>query len=634
MIMRTKLIRALILTLALVVCLGMLLSSCGEDETVPSTTGTTAPTTPTTGSTAGSGTTDSSNATTDSSNATTDSSEPTTDSSEPTTDSSEPTTDSSEPTTGSSEPTTDSSEPTTDSSEPTTGSSDETTDSSKPGDEDKPCEHVWREATCLVPKTCIKCKETMGDVSDEHVGGEATCAKLASCELCGEEYGDYGAHSWTEATCTAPKKCTVCKVTEGTDLGGHIGGESTCASRAKCDRCGEEYGELGTHVYDKTGDCYVINPEPTCSSEGTKYYKCTVCDKRATSKDYIETVPALPHSMAVATCTSPSKCTECGYEEGNALPHDTNPATCVLPITCKNCSYTEGEALGHTYNKEAENTAENVYYVVAEPTCIKEGKKAYVCTVCSEEAEKGSDDYEVIPVIEHAYIEDENYLVDTVAPNCFEKGYKSYKCCVDPDCVSEKRYETDEPLANHVYDVELEPVAPTCSEEGYTPFGCSVAGCGTYDYRNYVERAAHNFVPHATLGDFDIIVCTDCQASYVNEKTGINSSNEVLCLGSCGAEAGAACECGVSVELTGYTKPEAPYEITANEAFAKDELEIGCGLVKIVCDEEATYTIVIGDKTIEKTGTEVVIDLYKYESVASVTITSTHNATVVFYEVF
>ena len=57
-------------------------------------------------------------------------------------------------------------------------------------------------------------------------------------------------------------------------------------------------------------------------------------------------------------------------------------------------------------------------------------------------------------------------------------------------------------------------------------------------------------------------------------------------------------------------------------------------MIKLVSAEEATYTIVIGDATIEVTGTEVIVDHYKYESVTSVTITSTVDATVVFYSVF
>ena len=48
-------------------------------------------------------------------------------------------------------------------------------------------EHTWTEATCTAPKTCDSCGETEGDVLE---------------------------HSWTEATCTAPKTCSVCGKTK------------------------------------------------------------------------------------------------------------------------------------------------------------------------------------------------------------------------------------------------------------------------------------------------------------------------------------------------------------------------------------------------------------------------------------
>ena len=193
---RTKLLRALILTLALVICLGMLFTSCGDDEegtapTMPITPPTTAPTKPVTPPTSSTGTTDPSQGTTDPSQGTTDPSQGTTDPSQGTTDPSQGTTD------------------------PSQG----TTDTSNNKPEDEPC--------------------------TEHKGGTATCTKKAECEVCGEEYGDFADHAYgawetvTEATCTADgekkQTCSACGDVKTEVIFGmhdYVG--------TKCAACGEE----------------------------------------------------------------------------------------------------------------------------------------------------------------------------------------------------------------------------------------------------------------------------------------------------------------------------------------------------------------------------------------------------------
>lgn len=53
---------------------------------------------------------------------------------------------------------------------------------------DAECVHTWTEATCAAPKTCTLCGETEGGTLE---------------------------HTWTEATFAAPKTCTLCGETEG-----------------------------------------------------------------------------------------------------------------------------------------------------------------------------------------------------------------------------------------------------------------------------------------------------------------------------------------------------------------------------------------------------------------------------------
>lgn len=65
-------------------------------------------------------------------------------------------------------------------------------------------EHVWVEATCLVPKTCSECGETEGEVAD-HKWVDASCEKAKYCEVCGVTDGDPLSHEWLEATYEEPK---------------------------------------------------------------------------------------------------------------------------------------------------------------------------------------------------------------------------------------------------------------------------------------------------------------------------------------------------------------------------------------------------------------------------------------------
>ena len=90
-------------------------------------------------------------------------------------------------------------------------------------------------------------------------------------------------HSWSDATCTLAKRCSVCGTTEGEPLG-------------------HEWGE------------YISNNDATCTADGTKTRTCSVCN-------------------------TPEKVTD----EGSKKDHDYADATCKDPKTCKDCGATEGE---------------------------------------------------------------------------------------------------------------------------------------------------------------------------------------------------------------------------------------------------------------------------------------------------
>ena len=104
-------------------------------------------------------------------------------------------------------------------------------------------EHSWTEATCTAPRTCTECGETEG----EALG-----------------------HTWTEATCTQPKTCSVCGETEG-EAAGHVLGDANYQEAAVCQVCGESVGEPLTPAFLKFG------LDVPFMSVGTEYDYTTKC---------------------------------------------------------------------------------------------------------------------------------------------------------------------------------------------------------------------------------------------------------------------------------------------------------------------------------------------------------------------
>lgn len=96
--------------------------------------------------------------------------------------------------------------------------------------------HVWQEATCTEPKTCI---------------------------ICGAMEGESLGHIWKDATCTEPKTCTICGATEGEALGHRDIRETTAVDNLSairivesvCGVCGKEIDrkeeQIQTFIQDK-----------------------------------------------------------------------------------------------------------------------------------------------------------------------------------------------------------------------------------------------------------------------------------------------------------------------------------------------------------------------------------------------
>ncbi len=215
--------------------------------------------------------------------------------------------------------------------------------------------HDWMEATCTEPKTCRRCGETES-VPLGHDWAEATCTESKKCRRCGATVGKPLGHIETIEEAIEPG-CITDGLTEGKSCSrcgevlvwqqnitalGHDWTEATCTEPRTCKRCGEIRGNPLGHA--KVVDAAV---EPTCTETGkTEGSHCSRCGEVLQEQ---ETVKALGHDWAEATCTEPKTCKRCGKTLGKALGHTWTEATCSEPETCSVCGETKGVALGHIW---------------------------------------------------------------------------------------------------------------------------------------------------------------------------------------------------------------------------------------------------------------------------------------------
>ncbi len=163
------------------------------------------------------------------------------------------------------------------------------------------CEHQWKDADCLAPKTCSQCEETEGEPLG-HDWLPAECTLPERCSRCEETMGDALGHTWVEADCVTPKTCSVCAETEGETLG-HTWVEADCVTPKTCSVCAETEGE------------------------------------------------ALGHTWVEADCVTPKTCSVCAETEGEAFGHTWVDASCSTPEICSSCGKTQGEERPHTYGQ-------------------------------------------------------------------------------------------------------------------------------------------------------------------------------------------------------------------------------------------------------------------------------------------
>ncbi len=292
--------------------------------------------------------------------------------------------------------------------------------------------HAWIDATCTTPKTCSVCGVTNGEALG-HAWIDATCTAPKTCETCGETDGEALGHTWVDATCTTPKTCSVCEVTDGEALG-HAWVDATCTAPKTCSACNTTEGSALDHTW----------VDATCTEPMT----CSECG--ATEGE------ANGHIWLEATCTEAKTCYICGAKDGEALGHDWIDATCTAPQMCAVCPEIGEPALGHSYTTYISN---------GDATCTEDGTKTAICDRCTSTdtiTDEGS-------MLEHSWIE----ATCTEAKTCETCG------------------KTEGEALGHSLG-EVETVLPTCTEAGYDKQECSA--CDYIEKTNEVEALGHTWI--------------------------------------------------------------------------------------------------------------------------------------------
>ena len=186
------------------------------------------------------------------------------------------------------------------------------------------------------------------------------------------------------------------------------------------------------HTWVKTQ----TNP-PTCTAQGTAFYKCSACGATRTEK-----IAPLGHDLSrcdlrpAATCTQPGRavgtCARCGVQIDEVIP-----------------------AKGHDYSYAETSVA---------PTCTEPGHYKGTCPTC------GKDYDDVVPALGHDWGE----WVTSIEPTVSTVGYRYHVC--NRDGCGYREGEDIPKLHTHTWDAGVVTQKPTAAEPGVRIYTCTVCG--------------------------------------------------------------------------------------------------------------------------------------------------------------
>ncbi len=239
-------------------------------------------------------------------------------------------------------------------------------------------------------------------------------------------------HTWVDATCTAPKTCSGCGITEGEALG-HTPADTVEENRV----------------------------EATCTEKGhyDSVVYCSVC-KAELSREEVE-IPVIAHTEETVAAKDPT-CTKTGLTEGKKC------SVCGEILV----EQTEVPALGHDIVADEAKA----------PTCTETGLTAGEhCSRC----DGATVTQEEVPALGHDIVADE-----AKAPTCTETGLTAGEHCSRCDGATVAQEEV--PALGHDI-VADEAKAPTCTETGLTA-GEHCSRCDHKVAQEEVPALGHTFV--------------------------------------------------------------------------------------------------------------------------------------------
>ena len=305
--------------------------------------------------------------------------------------------------------------------------------------------HNWEDATCTAPKTCADCQKTDGnanghDWAEEWTIGETEHYKECTVDGCDAKYGT-AEHSFADATCTAPKTCTVCQKTEGVPAE-HVQGTPNG---------GGEYD----YFYDA----------PTCDSEG--YHTAIICINCHETLEAKGVIPATGHKFETVLEEVPPTCEEAGY----------------ILKECSNagCDETKAErpaALEHDFPE--------VWEVEKAATCTNAGLEYRICMKegCGERENKIVEAYNHVGREQPAVTE--NPVPGTCATNA---TYETVVYCACGYEISRTTVTDAKVPDAHTNLTRTVAVAPDCTNDGNIEYW-SCSGCN----KIYADAAATTII--------------------------------------------------------------------------------------------------------------------------------------------
>ena len=376
---------------------------------------------------------------------------------------------------------------------------------------------------CSVCKTWIKAQETIEALGHDYKATviAPTCIEegytMHICERCGDKYVDsevaatgHSFGDWNvtkEATCTETgsktRSCIKCGATETEEIKakGHTevideavpaGCETTGLTEGShCSVCNKVFAAQEViPANGHTSGNWEITKEASCTAEGEKVQKCTVCGKTVNT----EAIEKLAHDYSEEWLSDETghwhKCRNCeaitkAIEHTEKIEKAGQEATCENPgwtaqIICADCGRVLQEseeivAIGHSFGEWTEKKA---------ATCTEEGTEVRTCGKCDAEETRSK-----------AALGHDMVYVDAVEAGCITEGTLAHYHCnrCDTNFAEESGstviVDVVAPAKGHEYKIVV--TAPTCTETGFTTYTCE--RCGDKYIDSIVEATGHHF---------------------------------------------------------------------------------------------------------------------------------------------